>query len=235
VEPNAWTTGRRPGLPGRALMLYAVDVPPNEVAQFSAWYDHEHLPERVAVPGFLRGRRYARTSGPGQRHLTLYDAVDTSVFSSPGYLARLESPTPLTRSVVATFDRPHRAVLRVLFSVGAAVGARLAVVQLPSVDSSLLARWVERELAPPVLSDPDACGLHLAEVDAAATAAKAGTAEGRDAGEDVDDAAVLVIDGTRAIDAMATRVVERCRAAGFADETVEASVYEHVVSLLPPA
>jgi hypothetical protein len=212
-------------------MLYAVDVPPGEFARFSAWYDHEHLPERVALPGFLRGRRYARVSGPGQQHLTLYDAVDTSVFSSPGYLARLDSPTPLTRSVVATFDRPHRAVLRVLFSVGAALGAQLAVVPLPAADTTRLHRWVESELAPGLLADPDACGLHLAEVDAAATAAKAGTTEGRDAAEDVDVGAVLLVDGTRSVAAPASRAVERCRAAGFADEAVEASVYDYVVSL----
>jgi hypothetical protein len=215
-------------------MLYAVDVPPGEFPRFSAWYDHEHLPERVALPGFLRGRRYARLSGPGRQHLTLYDAVDTSVFSSPDYLARLDSPTPLTRSVVAMFERPHREVLAVLFSVGAAVGSQLALVRLPPVDSARLHRWVEDELAADLLSAPDACGLHLAEVDAAATAAKAGTTEGRDAAEDVDVGAVLLLDGTRSVAALASQAVERCRAAGFADEAVEASVYEHVVSLCDP-
>jgi hypothetical protein len=212
-------------------MLYAVDVPPGEFARFSAWYDHEHLPERVAVPGFLRGRRYARLSGPGQQHLTLYDAVDTSVFSSPDYLARLDSPTPLTRSVVATFDRPHREVLRVLFSVGAAVGSQLALVPLPPVATARLHRWVEDDLAPAVLSDPDTCGLHLAEIDAAATEAKAGTTEGRDAREHVGRGAALLLDGSRSVAALASQAVERCRAARFADEAVEASIYEHVVSL----
>jgi hypothetical protein len=107
--PNAWTTGRRPGLPGQALMLYAVDVDPADEARFSSWYTHEHLPERVAVRGFLRGRRYVRVHGEGQQHLTLYDARDTSVFTSAEYLARLDDPTPLTRAVAATLRRPHRA------------------------------------------------------------------------------------------------------------------------------
>jgi hypothetical protein len=233
VAPNAWTAGRRPGLPGQALMLYAVDVAPEDLDRFRAWYDHEHLPERVALPGFLRGRRYARVAGPGQEHLTLYDAVDTSVFSSPEYLARLDSPTPLTRSVVATFRRPHRAVLSVLYSVGAAVGGQLAVLPLSGVAGPGLSRWVDDELAPEVLADPGVCGLHLAVTDAEATAAKAATAEGRDAAEDVPAGGVLLLDGVRSVERVAGLVAERCRTAGHGGDVVDPTVYEYVVSLLP--
>lgn len=231
MEPNAWTGGRRPGLPGRALMVYAVDVAPEDLARFRAWYDHEHLPERVAVPGFLRGRRYARVTGPGQEHLTLYDAVDTSVFSSPEYLARLDSPTPLTRSIVATFRRPHRAVLRVLYSQGAAVGRQLAVLHLPATDPARLAAWVAGELAPAVLAEPDTLGLHLAVTDAAATAAKAATAEGRDATEATQAGCTLLIDGVHSLEAVSAGVRERCRSAGVGSPAP--TVYDYVLSLLP--
>lgn len=235
TTPNAWTTGRRPGLPGQALMLYAVDVDPADTARFSSWYTHEHLPERVAVPGFLRGRRYVRTAGPGQQHLTLYDARDTAVFSSAEYLARLDDPTPLTRSVVATFRRPHRAVLSVLFSQGAAVGSRLAVLQLPAVGAERLRRWVEDDLAADVLTGPDVCGLHLAAVDTEATAAKSATAEGRDAAEQVDETCVLLVDGIGDLGDIARRAAARVGEHGFADEVPEATVYDLVVSLLPPS
>ncbi|MGY1637878.1 hypothetical protein ACI78V_14625 [Geodermatophilus sp. SYSU D00742] len=231
--PNAWTHGRRPGLLGRALMVYAVDVDPADEARFSRWYTHEHLPERVAVPGFLRGRRYVRRAGPGQQHLTLYEARDTAVFSSPAYLARLEDPTPLTREVVATFRRPHRAVLRVLVSHGATVGHRLAVLQLPTGDLSRLTAWVGQELAPAVLTDPDVCGLHLGVVDAEATAAKSATAEGRDAAEEVDRSCVLLLDGIGSVDDVADRAAGLCSRAGLVDRA-EPTVYSHVASLLAP-
>lgn len=214
-------------------MIYAVDVPPEELPRFRAWYDHEHLPERLAVPGFLRGRRYVRTAGPGQEHLTLYDAVDTEVFSAPEYLARLDSPTPLTRAVVGSFRRPHRAVLSVRFSVGAAVGAQLAVLQLPASDVPGLSRWVAEELAPGLLADPDLCGLHLAATDAAATAAKSATTEGRDAGEEVVAGCTLLVDGVRSVEGLAGQVADRCRTARFADGSVEPTVYQYVISLLP--
>jgi hypothetical protein len=233
-EPTAWTAGRRPGLPGGALMLYAVDIDSADFARFDAWYDHEHLPERVAVPGFLRGRRYVRVSGPGQQHLTLYDARDTAVFSSAEYLARLDDPTPLTRSVVATFRRPHRAVLSVLFSVGAATGNQLTVLHLPAVGAAELRQWVEEELAAAVLTDPDVCGLHLAVVDVGATAAKVATAEGRGAAEELEESCVLLVDGIRTVGDVARRVTDLCQAAGFGPAGPESTVYEHVVSLLPP-
>ncbi|MFD2094004.1 hypothetical protein [Blastococcus deserti] len=231
--PSAWTSGRRPGLLGQALMLYAVDVAPEDTARFAVWYVHEHLPERVAVPGFLRGRRYVRIDGPGQQHLTLYDARDTAVFSSPEYLARLDDPTPLTREVVRTFRRPHRAVLSVLFSHGATTGRRLAMLQLPAADPAQLHRWVEDDLAPTVLTHPDVYGLHLAVVDAGATAAKSATAEGRDAAEEVDEACVLLVDGTDVVGEAARRAAARCAELGFTEAPPDATVYELVVTLLP--
>ena len=211
-------------------MLYAVDVAPEDTARFAGWYVHEHLPERLAVPGFLRGRRYLRSDGPGQQHLTLYDARDTAVFTSAEYLARLDDPTPLTREVVATFRRPPRAVLSVLFSQGAATGHRLAVLQVPAG----LHRWVMDDLAPVVLGHPDVYGLHLAVVDAAATAAKAATAEGRDAAEEVEEASVLLVDGTGDVGEVARRAAARCAELGFTSAPPEVTVYELVVSLLPP-
>lgn len=232
---SAWTTGRRPGLPGQALMLYAVDVDPADTPRFRTWYTHEHLLERVAVPGFLRGRRYFRTDGPGQQHLTLYDALNTAVFSSAECLARLDDPTPLTRSVVATFRRPHRAVLSVLFSQGAAVGHRLAVLNLPAVGADRLRQWVEDDLAAEVLTDPDVCGLHLAVVDAEATAAKSATAEGRGADEELDETCVLLVDGMGDLGEVARRAAAHCREHGFVDRVPETTAYDLVVSLLPPA
>jgi hypothetical protein len=214
-------------------MLYAVDVAPEDTARFAGWYVHEHLPERLAVPGFLRGRRYLRSAGPGQQHLTLYDARDTAVFTSAEYLARLDDPTPLTREVVATFRRPHRAVLSVLFSQGATTGSHLALLQLPA-NPVALSRWVADDPAPAVLTDPAVYGLHVAVVDAAATAAKSATAEGRDAAEEVDEACIVLVDGTDGVGEVARRVADRCAELGFSDTPPEVTVYELVATLLPP-
>jgi len=67
---------------------------------FEQWYQLEHLAERLAVPGFLRGQRYEAIDN-SPRYLACYHADDTAVFRSAGYLARLNDPTPLTRKIMS--------------------------------------------------------------------------------------------------------------------------------------
>jgi hypothetical protein len=89
---------------------------------YERWYLSEHLPERLAVPGFLAARRYeARKGSP--RFFTFYDVQSPAVLSSEDYLARLASPSPLTREVMANFRNMMRtACLSIHRSPGAAVG-----------------------------------------------------------------------------------------------------------------
>ena len=43
---------------GQAVVAIWNDVAPEGREQFYEWHNHEHMPERVGIPGFLRGRRY---------------------------------------------------------------------------------------------------------------------------------------------------------------------------------
>ncbi|MBI3043094.1 MAG: hypothetical protein HYY78_09745 [Betaproteobacteria bacterium] len=74
-----------PGVP-RALLLVWTDVPADMEAEFNDWYDREHMRERVEVPGFIRGRRFAAVSG-APRYLALYEAQSAAVMMSDAYLA----------------------------------------------------------------------------------------------------------------------------------------------------
>ncbi|MBO0875802.1 MAG: hypothetical protein J2P19_20675, partial [Pseudonocardia sp.] len=92
------------GLLGVGLMLASQDVAPEQDERFNAWYTHEHLPERLAVDGVYRATRYVRSrssTGRGLRYLAIYEARDPAVFASAGYLRQTDSPTPLTRAVMA--------------------------------------------------------------------------------------------------------------------------------------
>jgi hypothetical protein len=62
---------------GAALGIW-MDVDAVGLDDFNAWYRAQHLPERLAVPGFLRGRRYESEAG-GPRYFTLYETADASV------------------------------------------------------------------------------------------------------------------------------------------------------------
>ena len=45
---------------GRGLFMVYVDVPAPLEDEFNRWYNEEHLPERLAIPGVLTYRAEAR-------------------------------------------------------------------------------------------------------------------------------------------------------------------------------
>lgn len=69
-------------------------------AEFEAWFQGEHMQERLGVPGFLFGRRHKSLSGaPGYFNFYLVETPD--VLTSKPYLERLDHPTPLTRTIMS--------------------------------------------------------------------------------------------------------------------------------------
>jgi len=69
-------------------------------AEFEAWYQGEHLVERLAVPGFLYGRRLKGIAGT-TGYCAFYLVETPSVLTSKPYLERLDNPTPMTRKMMA--------------------------------------------------------------------------------------------------------------------------------------
>jgi hypothetical protein len=97
---------------------------------FYDWHIHEHIPERVAIDGFLRGRRYiAATPETQPVFFTLYETVDIDVTTSAPYLARLDAPTDWTRRATAHFRETKRALTRVAGSAGPGDGGVLATIR----------------------------------------------------------------------------------------------------------
>ena len=77
--------------------------------EFYRWHETEHMPERLGIPGFLRGRRY-RVVGEGIEFFTRYDVESPAVLTSKAYLARLNAPTEWTRRVLPQFRDTARAL-----------------------------------------------------------------------------------------------------------------------------
>jgi hypothetical protein len=56
--------------------------------EFNAWYDNEHLPERLSIPGFRSARRWVADCKPGEgKYLATYELDSPAVLSSREYLA----------------------------------------------------------------------------------------------------------------------------------------------------
>lgn len=150
---------------------------------FYAWHIHEHMPERAAIPGFLRGRRYiACSSDTTPEFFTLYETVDIDVTTSAAYLARLNAPTDWTKRATAHFRDTSRALTRAVTSLGPGSGGLLATLRFPGSAAgqgalqSLLqasARLVE------IARMAQITGVHLCATNSDASALRTAESKGR--------------------------------------------------------
>ncbi|WP_425403164.1 hypothetical protein [Hwanghaeella sp.] len=122
--------------------------------EYEDWYKKEHFPERLGIPGILRGRRY-EAEGARQRFFTYYETETPETLTSPAYLERLENPTDWTRRVMNDVMRDmSRTVCKVARREGGLRGAFAIAVRLNSAegaddvlnDPEILARTIRREL-----------------------------------------------------------------------------------------
>ena len=103
--------------------------------EFLEWHVKEHIPERMALPGFLRARRYVALDGE-PAYFNFYEVNATSDLSSASYLERLNNPTPWTRKVVASFTDTSRTICRVQASFGAGAGPVVETMRFSSHDDA---------------------------------------------------------------------------------------------------
>jgi hypothetical protein len=68
----------------QGLLLVMADIDPASERDFNQWYEHEHLTERMAIPGFLRARRFLAVEG-SPKYLALYDLESPEVLNSAAY------------------------------------------------------------------------------------------------------------------------------------------------------
>ncbi|MDH5285157.1 MAG: hypothetical protein OEX23_00815 [Betaproteobacteria bacterium] len=104
------------------------DIAPEGREEFYAWHGSEHMPERVAIPGFLRGRRYVAVEGVPE-FFNLYETASTAVLTGADYLARLNAPTPWTAATVRHFRGVARSLCEVAATFGEGAGGLCATLR----------------------------------------------------------------------------------------------------------
>ena len=65
-------------LAGKGVVAIWHDLLPEAKDDFYEWHNREHMPERVGIPGFRRGRRYIAISGAPE-FFNLYEAENETV------------------------------------------------------------------------------------------------------------------------------------------------------------
>ena len=117
---------------GAGIVAIWNDIADEGRENFYQWHNREHMPERVGIKGFLRGRRYIAISGKPE-FFTLYEVQDTNVLAGKDYLDRLNSPTEWTRRSIKDFHNLSRSLCIIDFSSGAGSGGMLATLRFDAV------------------------------------------------------------------------------------------------------
>jgi hypothetical protein len=95
---------------GTGLLMVWNDIDSEYEAEFNRWYDEEHVPRLLQVPGFLNAGRYAALKG-GPKYLAMYELEDHNVLRSAAYLDTVRYQPSAQRARIGT-SRVGRNFLR---------------------------------------------------------------------------------------------------------------------------
>ena len=99
-----------------------------DLVAYEDWYQRDHLPDRLGVPGFRHARRYRLVEGAGQAFFTFYEVESAAVLRSDAYRARLAAPTAGTVDMMRHFRAMCRSICAVAADEGAGIGGLVAVI-----------------------------------------------------------------------------------------------------------
>ena len=142
------------------------DLLPEARDDFHQWHNREHMPERVGIPGFRRGRRYVVIAGAPE-YFNLYEADSAEVLSGQDYLNRLNAPTEWTRQVVPSFRNVSRSICRVVYTHGVGQGAFILTQRFDvgERDRPQVVKALRQRLLPPLCDNKGIAGVHLCLAD----------------------------------------------------------------------
>jgi hypothetical protein len=167
-------------LAGQGAVAIWHDIAPEGRAQFYAWHGREHMPERVGIPGFLRGRRYVALEGAPE-YFNLYETVSRKTLTGPDYLSRLNNPTPWTVETVKHFRGVARSLCTVAASCGEGQGGLIATFRydVATVAADAHRGRMALRVLPALAEMPGVAGCHLLIADEVASAVETEEKKGR--------------------------------------------------------
>ena len=163
-------------LAGMGVVAIWHDLLPEAKDEFYEWHNREHMPERVGIPGFRRGRRYLAVSGAPE-YFNLYEADSPEVLAGQDYLNRLNAPSEWTKRVVPSFRNVARSICRVAFTSGVGSGGVMLTMRfdIEAEHSASAIEALTTRTLPPLPFRKGIAGVHLCLADEASS--KVETAE----------------------------------------------------------
>ena len=81
---------------GNTVLVVTMDVDEADESEFNEWYNEQHLPERMAIPGYVSARRFKLENGNNAlKYLCIWEMVDGSPLQSEMYKEQNAHPTEL--------------------------------------------------------------------------------------------------------------------------------------------
>ena len=214
-------------LAGMGVVAIWHDLLPEAKAEFYEWHNREHMPERVGIPGFRRGRRYIALSG-GPEFFNLYEADSAEVLGGQDYLSRLNAPTPWTQRVVPSFRNVARSICRVVSTGGVGSGGVLLTLRFAIGEERHAAALeaLTRRVLPPLTYAAGISGVHLCLADEAISRVETAEKKAR-ADATLIPSWVLLIEGNTVADVRSAGETVAKELAAHQASAIETATYRH--------
>lgn len=149
---------------GKAAMLLSFDVVEDAISEHDEWHTHEHLPERLSIPGFVRGTRWVSLKEK-PRYFVMYEVEQLATLQSEAYLERLNNPSPWTSRMMPNYRGMTRGFCSVSGSLGAGMGQVGLLIRFePETGTeSSLRSWLLNDTLPQLPSRRGLGSAHLFE------------------------------------------------------------------------
>jgi hypothetical protein len=146
------------------------DVAPEHRHAYYEWHSREHMVGRVAIPGFIRGRRYAAAQA-SRDFLVCYEVEDVAVLTSKAYLDKANAPSELTRRTTPFVKNSSRALAAVRHTLGIGTGGYALTLRFDARpgEETRLERHLTAEALPPLGGIAEITGAHFCVADQAAS------------------------------------------------------------------
>jgi hypothetical protein len=93
------------------LLIVRIDVEPEMEEEFNRWYNEEHIPTLLNIPGVLWAKRAINT-GKGPKYIAVYEHENIDVQNSEAY--RKAAQTEWTRRIEPHLLRREREIYELL-------------------------------------------------------------------------------------------------------------------------
>ena len=162
--------------------------------KFYFWHDNEHIPERVNILGFLRGRRFIRQDAEVE-WFTLYETTSMDVLQSNNYLERLNKPTPLTVDTVKDFYNVTRGLTKLHYSKSIGEGGNIIVAGFQFDTNNQIIDELTDLLKKIEMQNSLVCGVHLCIANLEASNQETAERRARSNTNEVPDLVVIIESG----------------------------------------